>query len=141
MEQITKFIESVNVPQHIDREKLKPIVSIVTATTVLFATYKMILSSNHQKKMREQGLKKIPVPGSCYPYVGHLFSMGELPGKVVTKWHQELGPIINVKMGCQDWIIVDDPFLAHKIFVTNGADTSFRPYTTYSYEYYSFKGK
>jgi hypothetical protein len=141
MERITNFFESIYVPQRIDREKLMPIVSIATATTVLFASYKMISSSNHKRKMREQGLKKIPIPGSCYPYVGHMLSMGELPGKVVSKWHRELGPIINVKMGCQDWVIVDDPFLAHKIFVTNGADTSFRPYTTYSYEYYSFKGR
>jgi hypothetical protein len=83
----------------------------------------------------------VSMPGSCYPYVGHMFSMGELPGKTVSKWHRELGPLIKIKMGCQYWTIVDDPFLAHKIFVTHGANTSFRPYSTYSYEYYSFKGR
>ncbi|KAL9552676.1 hypothetical protein PS6_004353 [Mucor atramentarius] len=140
MEHFTKFVESVHIPQRIDREKLMPIVSIAAATTVLFASYKLISSSNHKKRMREQGFKEIPVPGSCYPYVGHMFSMGELPGKAVSEWHRELGPIIKIKMGCQDWYTIDDPFLAHKIFVTHGANTSFRPYSTYSYEYYSFKG-
>ncbi|EPB82552.1 hypothetical protein HMPREF1544_10714 [Mucor circinelloides 1006PhL] len=141
MEHFTKFVESIHIPQRIDREKLMPIVSIAAATTVLFASYKLISSSKHRKRMREHGFKEIPVPGSCYPYVGHMFSMGELPGKAVSEWHRELGPIIKIKMGCQDWYTIDDPFLAHKIFVTHGANTSFRPYSTYSYEYYSFKGK
>lgn len=106
MEHFTKFVESVHIPQRIDREKLMPIVSIAAATTVLFASYKLISSSNHKKRMREQGFKEIPVPGSCYPYVGHMFSMGELPGKAVSEWHRELGPIIKIKMGCQDWYTI-----------------------------------
>lgn len=141
MEHLAKLVESIRIPQRIDHEKLVPIVSIAAATTVLLASYKLISSSKQKNKTREQGFKEIPMPGSCYPYVGHMFSMGELPGKTVSKWHRELGPLIKIKMGCQYWTIVDDPFLAHKIFVTHGANTSFRPYSTYSYEYYSFKGR
>lgn len=141
MEQITKFIQSIDVPQRFKNDKAAPIVSIAAATTLLYASYRLISTSNRNRKKRESGLKDIPVPGSCYPYVGHMFSLGDLPGETMSKWHRELGPIIHVKMGCQTWISLTDPVLAHKVFVTNGAHTSFRPYTTYSHEYYSFKGK
>lgn len=141
MEHLTRLTESIQIPQRIDREKLTPIVSIAAATAVLFASYKLISSSKRKKKMREQGFKDIPMPGSCYPYVGHMFSLGELPGRTVSEWHRQLGPLIKIRMGRQLWHICDDPYLAHKIFVTHGANTSFRPYSTYSYEYYSFKGK
>ncbi|CEP14774.1 hypothetical protein [Parasitella parasitica] len=142
MGELKKLIESIKLPQNLDRERLMPIISIASATTLLYASYKLMShGSGNKTKISAHGLKKIPIPGSCFPYVGHLFSMGESSGKTVSEWHRQLGPIINVKMGCQDWIIVDDPFLAHDIFVTHGANTSFRPYTTYSFEYYSFKGK
>ncbi|KAF1806535.1 cytochrome P450 [Mucor lusitanicus] len=141
MEHITKFVQSIEVPERFKHDKAAPIVSIAAATTLLYASYRLISTSKRNKKKRELGLKDIPVPGSCYPYVGHMFSLGDLPGETISKWHRELGPILNIKMGCQTWISLTDPVLAHKVFVTHGANTSFRAYTTYSHEYYSFKGK
>jgi hypothetical protein len=40
-------------------------------------------------------------------------------------------------MGVQEWIMISDPYLAHKIFVTNGADTSERPYNSFQSIHYS----
>lgn len=105
MEQVTKFIQSIDVPQRFKHDRVAPIVSIAVATTLLYTSYRLISSSNQKRKKRESGLKDIPVPGSCYPYVGHMFSLGDLPGKTVSEWHRELGSIINIKMGCQEWIM------------------------------------
>lgn len=104
-----------------------PIVSITAAASIVYATYQIFLS---QKKVV---YRQIPIPGSSYPYVGHMLSLGELPGKTVAKWHDELGPIIRLRMGVQNWIMVNDPILAHKIFVVKGAETSHRPHNTYAH--------
>ncbi|CEP19556.1 hypothetical protein [Parasitella parasitica] len=66
-----------------------------------------------------------------------MWSFGPLPGRTVSEWHRELGPIIKLQMGRRTWIVVDDPVLAHKIFVTHGADTSYRAYGTYADKYFS----
>lgn len=137
MERATKLLESVKAP-HIEREQAVPlVVGIAAATTLLYSSYRLLSSGNCKNK---QGFKEIPVPGSAYPYVGHMMSLGELPGRKVTEWHRELGPILKLRMGRQTWITVDDPVLAHKIFVSRGADTSARPYSRYAYEHYAMKG-
>ncbi|GAA5808616.1 hypothetical protein MFLAVUS_002008 [Mucor flavus] len=80
------------------------------------------------------------MPGSNYPYVGHIWSLGELPGMTIMKWHNELGPLINLKMGVKNWVLVDDPILAQKIFVSNGVKTSFRSRNVFTYDHYSKGG-
>ncbi|KAI7865597.1 cytochrome P450 [Spinellus fusiger] len=47
------------------------------------------------------------------------------------------GPIIHIKMGVKDFIIISDPGLAHKVFVTNGVGTSSRPPNNFSDKYHS----
>jgi hypothetical protein len=44
-------------------------------------------------------------------------------------------------MGVQNWAMISDPKLAHKIFVTNGVNTSARPFSTFQTHYYSYDGK
>ncbi|KAL9555452.1 hypothetical protein PS6_002840 [Mucor atramentarius] len=70
-----------------------------------------------------------------------MLALGDTPSKKLIEWHKALGPIIKIHMGKQIWVLVDDPELAHKIFVTHGTETSFRPYSTYASEHYSFRGK
>lgn len=134
MDQAIKFIETFSLPKF-ERKEIVPIVSIAAATSVLFASYRLIKSN------KKKGTKEIPVPGSAYPYVGHMLSMGELPGRKVSEWINELGPIIKLRMGVQTWIMIGDPALAHKIFVSNGAESSFRPHSVYSHDHYSLNGK
>jgi hypothetical protein len=52
---------------------------------------------------------------------GHLLSFGDFPHKQVLKWHRKYGPIINIKMGVQNWICIGDRMLAHELFVQNGS--------------------
>ncbi|KAG2196313.1 hypothetical protein INT47_009308 [Mucor saturninus] len=134
MDQAIKFIETFSLPKF-ERKEIVPIVSIAAATSILFASYRLIKSN------KKKGTKEIPVPGSAYPYVGHMLSMGELPGRKVSEWINELGPIIKLRMGVQTWIMIGDPALAHKIFVSNGAESSFRPHSVYSHDHYSLNGK
>ncbi|KAI8886334.1 cytochrome P450 [Backusella circina FSU 941] len=95
-----------------------------------------MLSSN-DKAGNYQDLKDIPSPKG-YPVVGHLLSLGEQPGRQVARWHDELNsPLIRLKMGVQEWIMISDPYLAHKIFVTNGVDTSSRPFNSFQSVHYS----
>lgn len=136
MEKVNSFINSV--PQRFEREKTA-IINIAAATALFYATYKLI---NHSKSSKKQsGLKEIPKPGFSYPYVGHMFSLGSSPCKKITQWHKEVGHIFKLDMGIQTWILIDDPLLAHKVFVTNGVGSSDRPHSTFAHEYYSFKGK
>lgn len=128
MDKLWSIIENFN---KIKREQAISIVSISVAAGLLYS---------YLKTEPKHGLKEVPIPESCYPYVGHLFSLGKSPNVKVTEWHKQLGPIIQLKMGVKTWIMIDDPVLAHKIFVTNGVDTSYRRHTVYSYDYYSFKG-
>jgi hypothetical protein len=50
-----------------------------------------------------------------------------------------VGPVIQLKMGKQDWIMLTDPYLAHEIFATNGLIASDRPVFTFS-SLYSYGG-
>ncbi|KAI7864553.1 cytochrome P450 [Spinellus fusiger] len=44
-------------------------------------------------------------------------------------------------MGVQDFIIISDPGLAHKVFVTNGVSTSSRPHNKFTNKYNSHDGR
>ncbi|KAI9274022.1 cytochrome P450 [Helicostylum pulchrum] len=120
----------------LERKDLFPVVSIAAAASIFFASYQFFSSGQNNK----QEYKKIPTPGSRYPYVGHMYSLGAVPGSTIRKWHNELGPIFNLKMGIRNWFMVDDPVLAQKIFVTNGAKTSFRAHHVFSVDHYSMGG-
>lgn len=115
----------------------KKVLSIVAAVFIYTLYTRIAVKSNKSNKSN----KEIPVPSSAYPYIGHLLSLGRLPSKNISEWHREFGPIIKLFMGAQTWISVDDPILAHKIFVTHGIETSYRPHSTYAYYHYSSEGK
>jgi hypothetical protein len=76
----------------------------------------------------------------------------------VSKWHQELGkyysienailsnnfyhddfigPLFQLQMGTQRWIMVADPFIAHELFVNQSSKCSSPPYHTFSAKIYS----
>lgn len=138
MERATQFFEGVKIPR-VDREHGVPVVvSIAAATAILYSSYRLLSNKNSKK---DRVIKEIPTPGSSYPYVGHMMSLGDVPGRKVAEWHRELGPILKLKMGRQTWITLDDPVLAHKIFVSRGVQTSERPFSGFSYEIYGMNGK
>lgn len=120
-------------------EQGKALAPIIAGTTVaLYISYKIIYSLFHSKNKFN---REIPVPGSAYPYVGHLFSLGDMPAETVSQWHKKHGPIIHLRMGVQTWISIDSPELAHKLMVTNGSKTSHRNESEFAFKLYSFGGK
>lgn len=71
------------------KQLLVHIAGVVTvASSTLCMSYKVITSRNNSKK--SQGFKKIPEPGCSYPFVEHVFSLGELPELTVFQWYLEL---------------------------------------------------
>jgi hypothetical protein len=60
--------------------------------------------------------------------LGHTLSLGNMPAHKITEWHKELGPILRVKIGVQDWIFIGDSTMAHDIFTLEANLTSYRPY-------------
>jgi hypothetical protein len=48
-----------------DREKASSVIGIAAAACLVYSTLSLVL-----KKKEHKGLKEIPVPSSCYPYVG-----------------------------------------------------------------------
>ncbi|RCI06239.1 cytochrome P450 2 sub U member 1 [Rhizopus stolonifer] len=136
MDKAAEYLKSIRLPSRFEQEHIFPAVSI--AAVLLYSSYQLL--HQNKKSVTDGLIKEIPTPGSHYPYVGHLLSLGELPGAQVSKWHKELGPIIQLRMGQQRWIMVDDPNLAHKIFVGRGADASNRPHITYAIDYYGLGG-
>lgn len=122
-----------------DNDMTKFITITAASTFVMYCSYRMI-SSKHKKK-QNSGLKDIPSPNGEYPYFGHMLSLGKSPGKQIQKWHKEVGHIFQLHMGIQTWVMVDDPLLAHKIFVMNGAQTSHRPDSNFALNYYSMGGR
>ncbi|CEP11847.1 hypothetical protein [Parasitella parasitica] len=122
-------------PMLMKKGYMVPAIGVATAAAIVYS------ASSVNKSKQNQAVKEIPTPSSCYPYIGHMLALSTAPGKQLVEWHKELGPIIKIHMGKQIWILVDDPELAHKIFVSHGAETSFRPYSTYASEHYSFRGK
>ncbi|KAI7896201.1 cytochrome P450 [Mucor mucedo] len=120
-------------------EQGKALAPVIAGTTVaLYLSYKIFLSLLHKKN---KYAKKIPVPGSSYPYVGHMSSLGDMPAETISQWHKELGPIIQFRMGVQTWVSIDSPELAHKVMVTNGSKASHRNENEFSYKLSSFGGK
>ncbi|KAI7871358.1 cytochrome P450 [Spinellus fusiger] len=103
--------------------------------TAMFALY----SSSRNKEASE--FDQIPMPKGKYPYIGHLLNIGENSYLKLHEWHKELGPIIHVKMGVQDFIFISDPSIAHKVFSVNGAITTLRPPNKFSDDFYTMNGR
>ncbi|KAF1803476.1 cytochrome P450 [Mucor lusitanicus] len=137
MESATQFFETIKLPRF-EKEQALRIVSIAAATAVLYQSYRYITA---EKTTKKSGIKEIPLAPSCYPIVGHAFSLGRISSDTVRQWHKECGPIIKMKLGKRVWITIADPVLAHKVLVTHGAQTAYRPHTNFSHKLFSGGGK
>ncbi|KAI7852764.1 cytochrome P450 [Circinella umbellata] len=110
--------------------------AVAFALLVAYKQQKRITSS------QQPGAKEIPIPKGQYPLFGHLLSLGPMASRTITEWHNELGSdIIQLNMGIQKWIMLNDPKMAHDVFVTQGAVASSRPYMAFTYQKYAMGGK
>ncbi|KAI9011865.1 cytochrome P450 [Phycomyces nitens] len=87
-----------------------------------------------------KGFIKIPSPPERYPYIGHMYSLGDSPSVKLENWHAKHGPILHLYMGIQHWIFVSDPTIAHELMTRNGSVTSDRSTHTFAYEMFSKNG-
>ncbi|KAI7871261.1 cytochrome P450 [Spinellus fusiger] len=94
---------------------------VVAVGTALYALY----SSSKDKETGSYD--KIPMPKGKYPYIDHLPLLGENSFLKMHEWHKELGPILHIKMGVQDFVFISDPIIAHEVFNVNGNITTLRP--------------
>ncbi|KAI7852765.1 cytochrome P450 [Circinella umbellata] len=121
----------------------KALASAVGATAVV--TLALLAVYKQQKRItasQRSGLKEIPTPKEQYPFFGHLLSLGSVVSRRITEWHNELGSdIIQLNMGIQKWVMLNDPKMAHEVFVTKGAVASARPYMAFTYQNYAMGGR
>ncbi|KAI8075987.1 cytochrome P450 [Halteromyces radiatus] len=114
---------------------------ILVMTTIMATSTGLYYFSTSRKNVIDKNrFKDIPTPKQRWPIVGHLLSLGQLPGYTVAKWSKELGHIIQLKMGVQTWFAISDPVLAQEIFMTHGVATSDRSFHTF-FDYYSHGGR
>ncbi|KAI8982617.1 cytochrome P450 [Pilobolus umbonatus] len=123
----------------VDEKHTKTIISITAATAVLFSTYKAFSVPDPFKN--KKGFKKIPVPDGAIPYIGHLLSFAKNPSQTITNWHRKYGPIFRVQLGIMHGVFINDPYLAHDLFVTHGSVTSDRPQNNGLSNYHSDFGR
>ncbi|KAI7861250.1 cytochrome P450 [Spinellus fusiger] len=108
---------------------------VVAVGTALYALY----SSSKDKEAG--GFDKIPTPKGKYPYIGHLPHLSGDSFLKIHEWHKELGPIIHVKMGVQDFVFISDSVIAHEILHVNGGITSLRAPSKFGEEVYGMNGR
>ncbi|CDH51288.1 cytochrome p450 [Lichtheimia corymbifera JMRC:FSU:9682] len=115
----------------------------VAGITACAGTYYILrqLTSSSSSRKKYAGLKKIPEPKGAYPYLGHLLSIGDDVGAKFTEWQEQVGPVMQVRLGVVKWIVVSDPVFAYDLFCIKGAVASSRPVNAFVYEYYAMGGK
>ncbi|KAI8140192.1 cytochrome P450 [Fennellomyces sp. T-0311] len=70
---------------------------------------------------------EIPSPGCALPYFGHIFQISkQLTALQFHEWHKKYGPIFQIKMGAQSWILTNDPYVVHEVLGVNGSITGGR---------------
>ncbi|KAI9246447.1 cytochrome P450 [Phascolomyces articulosus] len=85
-------------------------------------------------------LKEVPSPGGALPYFGHLFKIpSSLPALKFDEWHRQYGPLIRVKMGVEQWIVIGERRIANDILKAKGAVTSGRPYHLFLSQYHTLQ--
>jgi hypothetical protein len=57
-------------PLQLNRENVTSVLGAAAATTLVFSALSFTLKKN------KKGTKEIPVPESCYPYIGKLLYLG-----------------------------------------------------------------
>ncbi|KAI9276734.1 cytochrome P450 [Phascolomyces articulosus] len=66
----------------------------------------------------------------------HIFSVPkEFAAFKFDEWHKTYGPLIRIKLGMKQWVLIGDPYVANDILKVKGAVTSGRPFHLYMSKY------
>ncbi|KAI8140222.1 cytochrome P450 [Fennellomyces sp. T-0311] len=100
------------------------------AATICFIVYFITFNS---KRKQVSGIKDIPTLDYSIPYFGHIFRINrKLPALQFHQWHKKYGPIFQIKLGVQNWVVISDRYMAHDILGVKGSITGGRPHNTFS---------
>ncbi|ORZ01290.1 cytochrome P450 [Syncephalastrum racemosum] len=99
------------------------------------------LYKRHQNHNDRNGLKEVPSPPGEYPILGHILAMGKSPVERLLEWHRTIGPMYRISMGARKWILINDPVMAHELFVQRGSLTSSRNAHSFSHRVYADHGR
>ncbi|KAI8971214.1 cytochrome P450 [Pilobolus umbonatus] len=124
--------------KRIDDKQTQAIIKITAATALLYSTYRLL--SYPDPFAQRKGTKEIPIPDGCLPYIGHLFRLRKGFASTTMDWHNKFGPILHIRMGVQHMVLINDPYLAHKIHVTHGSVSNSRPSSFSTNGNYSHNG-
>ncbi|KAI8971194.1 cytochrome P450 [Pilobolus umbonatus] len=125
--------------KRIDDKQTQAIIKITAATALLYSTYRLL--SYPDPFAQRKGTKEIPIPDGCLPYIGHLFRLRKGFASTTMDWHNKFGPILHIRMGVQHMVLINDPYLAHKIHVTHGSVSNSRPSSFSTNVNYSHNGR
>uniref|UniRef100_H2Z9F5 Cytochrome P450 2U1 n=1 Tax=Ciona savignyi TaxID=51511 RepID=H2Z9F5_CIOSA len=71
--------------------------------------------------------KNFPPGPSRYPILGVLPFLGNYPERKMRKWSKQYGPVMSVRMGRQDWVVLGDYETIQQGLVKHGNAFSGRP--------------
>lgn len=91
------------------------IIFIFTSTLVLM----------HRR--RKSGSNRLPPGPLGWPVVGHIFSLGKAPHKTITGLKQQYGPVIWLKLGSLDAMVISSAEVAANFFKNHEATFASRP--------------
>uniref|UniRef100_F6TL06 Cytochrome P450 2F5 n=2 Tax=Ciona intestinalis TaxID=7719 RepID=F6TL06_CIOIN len=71
--------------------------------------------------------KNFPPGPRGVPFLGVIPFLGNYPERVMRKWSKKYGPVMSVRMGREDWVILNDYENIQKALVKQGHSFSGRP--------------
>ncbi|XP_045789141.1 cytochrome P450 CYP736A12-like [Trifolium pratense] len=93
----------------------------------------------HSKLHKKNGRKNPPGPKPL-PIIGHLHMLGKLPHRTLQSLSQKYGPIMSLKLGQVQTIVVSSSQIAELFLKTHDSIFSSRP-KTFASSYFSYGGK
>ncbi|KAK4512490.1 uncharacterized protein ATC70_003191 [Mucor velutinosus] len=101
-----------------------PIAGAVLAIAAAMYGIKTVLRNGWSGTHNVKKYRVIPTPPGSVLFFGHKLLLGDIPAHKIAEWHKELGPILKVKMGNEDWIYVADAGMAYELFTLEDSLTS-----------------
>ncbi|XP_078484974.1 cytochrome P450 2U1-like [Ciona intestinalis] len=113
-------------------EKLLPEWSNAGAVLMLVCT--LIFYYWHQRPIH------FPPGPRGFPLIGVLPYLGKYPERTMQLWSRKYGPVMSVRIGSEDWVVMGDQESIYQSFVKGGNVFSGRPYMKVANEVTECKG-
>ncbi|XP_051126836.1 cytochrome P450 76T24-like [Andrographis paniculata] len=107
------------------------IISITIYTTLFLV--------QRSKSTRRRGLRLPPGPYP-FPVIGNLFQIGRNPHRSLARLSKTYGPLMSLKVGCHNIVVVSSPEVAKEMFTKHDRNISgrFAPVATEAYDHHKY---